>query len=173
MYEASAANRALDVDGPRRSWEAHSGSYSCVAGGHISADQVRQTMDAYVEALLARGDYGRFFAEDVAFAIVGTDQQLTGAQGAEQAIRFMHEVAFDARPEVVRVVVGERGAAAEVVFVGTHVGEFAGVAATGNAVRVPYSVFYDVDGGHITGLRIYMPMDQLIAQIGQTVTTAA
>jgi predicted ester cyclase len=133
----------------------------------MSADQVRRTMDGYVEVLLARGDYGRFFAEDIAFSIVGTEQQLTGAQDAEQAIRFMHEVAFDARPEVVNVVLGERGAAAEAVFVGTHVSEFAGVAATGNAVRVPYSVFYDVDGGVITGLRIYMPMDQLIAQIGQ------
>jgi hypothetical protein len=26
-------------------------------------------------------------------------------------------------------------------------------------------VFYDVDAGKITALRIYMPMDQLVAQI--------
>ena len=31
---------------------------------------------------------------------------------------------------------------------------------------MPYSVFYDVDGGKIKSLRIYMPMEQLIAQIG-------
>src|SRR4051795_2664730 len=139
----------------------------------MSADQVHQTMDGYMEALLARGDYGRFFADDIAFSIVGTEQQLTGARETAQAIRFMHEGAFDAQPELVGVLVDERGAAAEAVFVGTHVGEFAGVPATGNAVRVPYSVFYDVDAGLITGLRIYMPMDQLIAQIGRTVTTAA
>jgi predicted ester cyclase len=139
----------------------------------MSADQVRQTMDGYMEALLARGDYGRFFADDIAFSIVGTDQQVTGAQATEQAIRFMHEVAFDARPELVGVFAGERGAAAEVVFVGTHVGEFAGIAATGNAVRVPYSVFYDVDAGAITGLRIYMPMDQLIGQIRQPAAASA
>ena len=30
-------------------------------------------------------------------------------------------------------------------FHGTHTGDFAGVSATGNPVRVPYSVFYDVD----------------------------
>jgi thioredoxin-related protein len=40
------------------------------------------------------------------------------------------------------------------------------VSATGNQVRVPYSVFYDVDGDKIKALRIYMPMDQLLAQIG-------
>jgi predicted ester cyclase len=139
----------------------------------MSADQVRQTMDGYMEALLARGDYGRFFAEDIAFSIVGTDQQLTGAEAAEQAIRFMHQGAFDAQPEFVGVLVGERGAAAEAVFVGTHVGEFAGVAATGNAVRVPYSVFYDVDAGAITGLRIYMPMEQLVGQIRQPASANA
>ena len=31
---------------------------------------------------------------------------------------------------------------------------------------MPYSVFYDVDGDKIKSLRIYLPMDQLIAQIG-------
>ena len=139
----------------------------------MSADQVRQTMDGYMEALLARGDYGRFFADDVAFAIVGTDQQVTGRREAEQAIRSMHEGAFDARPELVGVVVGEEGAAVEAIFVGTHVGEFAGLAATGNAMRVPYSIFYDLDGGAITALRIYMAMDQLLGQIQQPASAGA
>jgi predicted ester cyclase len=133
----------------------------------MSANQVRQTMDGYMEALLARGDYGRFFADDIAFSIVGTDQQLSGAQDTEQTIRFMHQVAFDAHPELVNLVLGEHGAAAEAVFAGTHIGEFAGIAATGNAVRVPYSVFYELEGAAITALRIYMPMDQLIEQMRQ------
>jgi hypothetical protein len=38
---------------------------------------------------------------------------------------------------------------------------------------VPYSVFYDVDAGAITGLRIYMPMDQLIGQIRQPAAASA
>ena len=38
--------------------------------------------------------------------------------------------------------------------------------ATGKSVRVPYSVFYDVDADKIKALRIYMPMGQLLAQIG-------
>jgi predicted ester cyclase len=139
----------------------------------MSADQVRQTMDGYMEALLARGDYGRFFAADVAFSILGTDQQVTGAHDVEQAIRFMHQVAFDAHPELVSLLVSETAAAAEVVFAGTHVGEFAGIAATGKAVRVPYSVFYDVADGAITELRIYMAMDQLIGQIRQPAAAGA
>ena len=52
-------------------------------------------------------------------------------------------------------------------------GEFAGVAATGHAVRVPYAIFYDVDGGAITGLRIYMPMDQLVGQLREPAPASA
>jgi len=131
----------------------------------MSAVEVRETVQAYVEVLVARGDYQRFFADDVAFEVVGTDQRARGAEAAEQAIRFLHEVAFDAVPEVANVLVDDHGAAAEAIFVGTHVGEFAGMPPTGRAVRVPYSVFYDVDGGRITALRVYMPMDQLVSQI--------
>jgi predicted ester cyclase len=131
----------------------------------MSTEQVRETMQAYAEALLARGDFGRFFARDIEFEVMGTGQQTRGAEAAEQAIRFLHHVAFDARPEIANIMVGDRGAAAEAMFVGRHVGEFAGVAATGNAIRVPYSVFYDVSDGRIAALRVYMPMDQLIAQI--------
>ena len=131
----------------------------------MSAIEVRETVQEYVEVLLARGDYQRFFSDDIALEVVGTDQRARGAEATEQAIRFLHEVAFDAAPEIANVLVDDHGAAAEAMFVGTHVGEFAGIPATGNAIRVPYSVFYDVDGGRITALRIYMPMDQLVSQI--------
>lgn len=131
----------------------------------MSAEQVRETLQQYVEVLLARGDYGRFFDDDIEFALMGTDQQTRGAQAAEQTIRFLHEMAFDAAPEITNLVVDDHGAAAEAFFVGTHTGEFSGVSATGNPVRVPYSVFYDVDAEKIKALRIYMPMDQLLAQI--------
>ena len=131
----------------------------------MSADQVRETMQSYAEAVLARADYQRFFADDIRLEVVGTDQRVRGAQAAEQAIRFLHEVAFDARPEITNVLVDDHGAAAEATFVGTHIGEFAGISATGSDVRVPYSVFYELDAGRITAVRIHMPMDQLVAQI--------
>jgi predicted ester cyclase len=131
----------------------------------MSAQQIRETMQQYAEALLARGDYGRFFDDDIEFALMGTDQQTRGAQAAEQAIRFLHETAFDAKPEITNVVVDDDGAAAEAWFVGTHTGDFSGMNASGKPVRVPYSVFYDVDADKIKALRIYMPMDQLLEQI--------
>ena len=62
--------------------------------------------------------------------------------------------------------VAEGKAAVEVDFVGKDVGEFNGIAATGREVRVPYSVVYDLEGEKIKGLRIYLPMDVLLEQIG-------
>ena len=100
----------------------------------MSAAQVRETLQQYVEVLLARGDYGRFFDDDIEFALMGTDQQSRGAQAAEQTIRFLHETAFDAEPEIANLVVDDHGAAAEAFFVGTHIGEFSGVGATGKSV---------------------------------------
>ena len=132
----------------------------------MSAAEVRDVLNAYAEVLIARGDYARFFADDIHFEVMGTDQVADGPAAAEQAIRYLHEVAFDANPELVNVVVDDAGSAAiEAVFAGTHISDFAGVPATGATVRVPYSVFYGVADGKITALRIYMSLESVVAQL--------
>ena len=77
----------------------------------------------------------------------------------------MHHEQFDAKPELTSLVVGEGTAAAELMFTGTHTGEFAGIAATGTAVEVPYSVFYELADGKITNLRIYALAEGLVQQL--------
>jgi predicted ester cyclase len=139
----------------------------------MSAERVRETVEKYVEVLRARGEYGRFFGDDIEFVLMGTEQQARGARAAEETIRFLHETAFDADPEISKLVVGDHSAAAEAWFVGTHTGDFLGVSATGKSVRVPYSVFYDVEADKITAVRVYMPMDQLLEQIGPAVKPEA
>jgi hypothetical protein len=54
---------------------------------------------------VARGDFSRFFTDDAQASTVGTPQRATGAEAVEQMIRFMHEVAFDARPELKNMLV--------------------------------------------------------------------
>jgi predicted ester cyclase len=133
----------------------------------------RETMDAYIEALVQRGEYGQFFTDDVRFSIEGTDQKAMGRDAAEQAIRFMHEVAFDASPELKSLLVDGDRAAIEADFVGVHIGEFAGVPATGRSVRVPYSVVYDLEGDSIAALRLYSPMHALLEQLAATAPAEA
>lgn len=88
-----------------------------------------------------------------------------GREAGEQLIRYMHEKAFDARPELKNLLVDEGKAAIEADFTGTRTGEFAGVAPTGRAVRVPCSVIYDLRGDQISKLRIYLPLSVLVEQI--------
>ena len=132
----------------------------------MSVESTRQVLHAYIEALQARGEYGRYFSDDVAFELMGSGQRTAGPQAAEGTIRYLHEQAFDARPELKNLLVEDGKAALEARFVGKHTGEFGGKAATGNEVDVPYSVIYDLDGDKITALRIYMPMDVLMRQVG-------
>ena len=119
-----------------------------------------------------RGDYGRFMTDGVRLTIEGTDQQATGREAVVQTIRFLHEQAFDARPELKNLLAEAGKAAVEADFVGRHIGDFAGVPPTGNDVRVPYSVVYDLEGGRIKALRIHMSMERILSQL-QAVPEAA
>jgi predicted ester cyclase len=50
--------------------------------------------------------------------------------------------------------------------VGTHVGAFAGIEATGRQVRVPLCVVYDLEEGRIVRGRVYLEIPVLMKQLG-------
>ncbi len=130
----------------------------------MSVEDTRRTMEAYVQDLLG-GPYKRHCSGDVVVTLVGTDQGAKGPDDAEAWIDYLQTQAFDARPELMSMIVADGQAAAEFDFVGEHVGEFGGIAATGREVRVPYSVVYDLQGGNIGAVRIYLSMEILMQQI--------
>jgi len=126
------------------------------------------TIQAYLDALLARGDFAAYLAEDATFEIVGTPQRSEGREAVRDAIIWMHTQSFDARPKVRSVITGDDQAVVEADFVGTHTGEFFGMAPTGRPVNVPYCVVYDLTGDKITALRGYMPMELFTEQLKGT-----
>ena len=134
----------------------------------MSTERTREIMTAYLDTLLARGDYARYLSDDVVFTVMGTEQVVHGRASIEQFIRYLHEVAFDAHPTLVTLVVEDGKAMAELEFRGTHIAEFAGQAASGKAINLPYSVAYDVEDDTITALRAYMSLDGLIRQISSS-----
>jgi predicted ester cyclase len=125
----------------------------------------RQVMQDYLDALVRRADYPRYFAEDVVASFEATDQRAEGREAAGQLIWYVHQGAFDAKMELKNLLVDGDKAAIEADFVGTHTGEFAGIQPTGRKVNVPYSVVYDLRDGQISALRIYFPMSLLIEQL--------
>jgi steroid delta-isomerase-like uncharacterized protein len=131
----------------------------------MSIEETQAVMDAYLAALVAREDIAPYFSDDVFFELVDVDQRVEGRDEVVDAIVVMHQQTFDAHPELTNLVIGEGTAAAEVVFVGTQMEDFAGIPATGQQVAVPYAVFYDLADGKITALHIHGLVTGLVAAL--------
>jgi ketosteroid isomerase-like protein len=132
----------------------------------MSVERTQATMTAYFRDLLNGGPYAQHFAEDVVVTVMWSDQVARGRDAAKQLIDYLHQQAFEAKPVLRGMLVGEGQALAEADFVAKHTGEFAGIAATGREVTMPYCVVYDLADDKITALRLYFPMDVLLHQIG-------
>ncbi|MFD3448561.1 ester cyclase [Microbacteriaceae bacterium 4G12] len=130
-------------------------------------------MSAFLEALQSRGDFARYFAPDIVLTTMEDGAAITGREAARDFIVAFHTRMFDAHPELVNLAVSDGVAAAELVFAGSHTGEFAGLQPTGTAVRLPYTAFYDVTDDGITGLRLYLSVRGLVDQVQTQQTVSA
>jgi predicted ester cyclase len=133
--------------------------------GPMSREQTEQTMRRYLDALVANGDFAAHFADDVVWMTMETGEEVRGRDGVRDLIVSMHAGMFEAVPELGALVCGDGIAALEAVFVARHVDEFAGIPADGARVRLPYTVFYELDGDQITVLRAYLSIAALVAQL--------
>jgi steroid delta-isomerase-like uncharacterized protein len=106
-------------------------------------------------------------AEDVVFTHMATGDEHRGPEAVRQMLDYMYRQAFDARAEVRSKVLSETQAVVEGTFVGKHIGDFAGLPATGRTVRVPLCVVYDLESGVITRARVYLELPVLMRQLGQ------
>lgn len=103
-------------------------------------------------------------ADDVVFTIMATCQEHRGKDGVLQMLNYFYHIAFDADAEVKNLIFSDDRAVFEADFVGKHIGEFAGVAATNKQVRVPLCVIYDIENDLIKKGRIYFEMPVLFEQ---------
>ena len=134
----------------------------------MSDQAASEMLQAYYDALDARGDFGAYFADDVTFEIVGTPQTAHGRAAVRDTISYLHTPVFDGGVKTKTMVVAGGHAAVECDFVGVHTGEFLGIPATGRSVTVPYAVLYDLGDTEIHALRIYMSMEVVKEQLTGT-----
>ncbi len=125
----------------------------------MSIESTRQTMLRYFNS-----DHGAL-AEDVVFTVMASGQEHHGRQGVAALLKFLYHGAFEATAEARVTLYGDSNAMAEYDFVGKHIGEFAGVAATGKNVRVPLCVVYDLEGGLIKRGRVYFEVPAFRKQV--------
>jgi steroid delta-isomerase-like uncharacterized protein len=131
----------------------------------MSTESTRKIMTQY---FASEHSAVSMMAEDVVFTIMATGQEHTGPEGVMQMLQYFYQIAFEATAEAKNTIIADGQAVWEGDFVGRHIGEFAGVPATGKDVRVPLCVVYDLGNDQIKRGRVYFEMPALMTQLGVT-----
>ena len=128
----------------------------------MSVDSTREAITRYVES--NHTDLS-MMADDVVFTNMGTGEEHRGIESVRAMLQYVYHTAFDAHAETRNMIFADGKAVLEADFVGRHIGEFAGVPASGKDVRVPLCVIYDLDGDKIIRGRIYFEAPAFFAQV--------
>ncbi len=104
-------------------------------------------------------------APDAVFEDVTSGHKYVGREAIAEMLHFVYHVAFDATAAVTQLTIGEGHAVLEADLVGTHIGEFADVPATGREVKIPLVVAYDVSDGMIESARVYLMTSSFLRQV--------
>lgn len=129
----------------------------------MSIDSTRQTILNFLNA--EHGDTS-MMADEVTFTVMGTGQESHGPQGVLEMMNYLYRIAFEASVDTRLLLFGDSNAVLEGDFVGKHIGEFAGIPATGKEVRVPLCVVYELKNEQITAARVYFETPVLLGQLG-------
>jgi predicted ester cyclase len=97
---------------------------------------------------------------------IESGETIVGREAVGAYIGSMHTYLGDAHPVLKHLVIGEGIVVGEFDFVGTNTGSFEGAAPTGEELRLPYVVVYDVTESGIAELRAYLPIKKATAVFG-------
>ena len=129
----------------------------------MSMEHTRKVMREYWDSGLSDVS---MMADDVVFTRMATGEETRGPEAVLQLLNYTYREAFDARAEARNEIIVDGKAVVEGDFVGKHIGEFAGIPATGKNVRVPMCVVYDLQDDEIKRGRVYFEMPMLLQQLG-------
>ncbi|HEY8166015.1 MAG TPA: ester cyclase [Gemmatimonadaceae bacterium] len=130
----------------------------------MSVESTRKVIQRYVDS--KHTDMG-VMADDVVFRNMATGDEHKGPEGVRQMLQYIYHTAFEADAVDTKIIADDNKAVLEGTFTGKHIGEFAGIPATGKEVSVPLAVSYDLENDKIKRARIYLETPVLFAQLGQ------
>lgn len=134
----------------------------------MATDSNRRALQGY----LVEHDEG-YLAPDAVFTDMSTGQEWSGREAIAGMLHWFYQVAFQADFESDTMLVDDQHGVLEGLVVGRHIGEFAGVPATGRDFRVPICVAYDFADGQITRGRIYFAVPAFLAQVDAVASAGA
>lgn len=136
----------------------------------MSIESTRAVMTKYLNS--GHSDLSAL-ADDVVFTIMDTGEEHRGPEAVAGMLHYFYHIAFDASLETRSMIYADQHLAAEWDFVGKHIAEFAGIAATGKQVRVPLCVIYDLENDKVKRGRVYFETPVLLKQLGVVASAAA
>ncbi len=139
-----------------------------IGGDSSTTRQTRTTVTAFLDALTSGERIGDHLAERVTYTVMETGEVTSGRTAVVRLTDHLYRGAFAASLDLRGLVVEGQRAFLEADFVGTHVGEFAGLSPTRRTVGVPFAVAFDLADGKIAALRVYLPLDTLVRQVRDT-----
>jgi len=112
----------------------------------------------------------QYVTDDVIFFNAALQEPFAiGPEALGEALYWFYHVAFDAIAIPRNIVIGEGKAVYEGTIVGIHIGEFAGIPATGNHVEFPIIIIsYQLERTppyHIRQATVYIMLNILMQQI--------
>lgn len=126
----------------------------------MSVDETRRVLEAH-----GRSSDVKFVDPDAVFVDTASGEQHIGREAIAALLRRLYRDAFAARAEATSVIIGDGRAVLEGHLVGIHVGEYAGVPASGLPVRIPLVVSYEISGGFIRRARLYLQVASFLQQV--------
>ena len=129
----------------------------------VSVESTRSTMEAYL-----KNHDTNAVAPEAVFTVLALGQKAKGRKEINDLLDYFYHKAFDAHAKQTNLVVADGRAVLEAMFVGRHVGDFAGIKQTGKNVDVPMCISYDLKNDKIVTARIYFEMDVLRKQLSAT-----
>ena len=125
----------------------------------MSVEDTREVIESY-----ERGE-GRI-ADSAVFVDTATGETYEGRGAIIGWLQHKHGEAFETTFERTHLIVDDGQAVQAGFLVGTHIGEYAGVAGTGRSVRIPLAVIYEVADGTIQRALIHFGMYSFMRQVG-------
>lgn len=127
----------------------------------MSTDRTRSVMERYWDA-----DDPTAIAPDAAYVFMATGERFVGPDAILAMMREFYGATFAMTPTAVARQVGDGWAMLESTLVGTHVGAYRGIPATGRPVEAPMCVTYRIEDDRVVEIRAYLMLHRILEQIG-------
>lgn len=125
----------------------------------MAVESTREVIESY-----ERGEPR--LAEHAVYVDVSTDEVYEGREAIRAWFRHKHGEVFDTEFERTHVIVEGDRAVQSGYLVGTHIGDYLGVPATGAPVRIPLVVIYEVADGLIQRATVHFGTYSFLRQVG-------